>query len=102
MHRISLFGYDDEGREALESIGLSVRPARKGSDGWRFETANKDLGAIMATVRQIQRVLDVSVASIRPHRREPRRGHELAALPAGVVGAARAWSWSTTRASSTS
>ena len=31
MHRISLFGYDDEGREALESIGLSVRPARKGS-----------------------------------------------------------------------
>src|SRR5439155_20867993 len=31
MHRISLFGYDDEGREALESIGLSVRPARRGS-----------------------------------------------------------------------
>ncbi len=26
FHRISLFGYDDEGREALEAIGLSVRP----------------------------------------------------------------------------
>ena len=31
MHRLSLFGYDDEGREALERIGLSVRPARAGS-----------------------------------------------------------------------
>ena len=31
MHRISLFGYDEEGRRALEAIGLSLRPADKGS-----------------------------------------------------------------------
>src|SRR4029079_2482379 len=37
FHRISLFGYDDEGRRALELLGLSVRPARLGSRGWRFE-----------------------------------------------------------------
>jgi DNA helicase II / ATP-dependent DNA helicase PcrA len=61
MHRISLFGYDDEGREALESAGLSVRPAYKGSNGWRFETANADLATISETIRQIKGVLDVQV-----------------------------------------
>ena len=35
-----------EGREGLELIGLSVRPARPGSSGWRFETANADMGRI--------------------------------------------------------
>src|SRR5437762_161591 len=35
MHRIALFGYDEEGKEALREAGFSVRSARKGSDGWR-------------------------------------------------------------------
>ncbi|MFO7592401.1 MAG: 3'-5' exonuclease [Acidimicrobiia bacterium] len=61
LHRISLSGYDDEGRAALESIGLSVRPARRGSQGWRFETAHKDMGALAAIVEQIQGVLEVTV-----------------------------------------
>ncbi len=61
MHRIALFGSDDEGRRVLEDLGLSVRPARKGSDGWRFETANADLEVIAATVQRIQGALDVSV-----------------------------------------
>jgi DNA helicase-2/ATP-dependent DNA helicase PcrA len=61
MHRISLFGYDGEGREALESLGLSVRPAYKGSAGWRFETASADLAKIAETIRQIQSVLEVQV-----------------------------------------
>src|SRR4051794_6563263 len=64
MHRISLFGYDDEGREALESIGLSVRPARQGSRGWRFETCNADMGVVDDTVRRISLVLDVSVRPV--------------------------------------
>jgi DNA helicase-2/ATP-dependent DNA helicase PcrA len=64
MHRIALFGYDDEGRRALESIGLSVRSARKGSDGWRFESANADMGRITEIVREIQQVLDVSVRPV--------------------------------------
>ncbi len=61
MHRISLFGYDDEGRRALESIGLSVRPARQGSSGWRFETCNADMGVIAAIVERVRQVLDVRV-----------------------------------------
>ena len=64
MHRISLFGYDDAGREALESIGLSVRPAKKGSRGWRFEACSADMGVIDDTVRRIAGVLEVSVRPV--------------------------------------
>jgi hypothetical protein len=62
QHRISLFGYDEEGRRALETIGLSLRPAYKGSTGWRFETCHSDLSRIAEIVESIQRILvDVSV-----------------------------------------
>ena len=67
MHRIALFGYDKPGRQALEQAGLSVRPARKGSDGWRFETACKDMATITALTQQICGVLD-NVA-VRPSAR---------------------------------
>jgi DNA helicase-2/ATP-dependent DNA helicase PcrA len=59
LHRIALSGSDDAGRAALESIGLSVRPAKKGSSGWKFETANASMGSIMKTVDAIRSVLDV-------------------------------------------
>jgi len=61
LHRISLFGYDDEGRKALEGIGISVRPAYRGSIGWRFETCSADLPRLAATISDIQSVLPVSV-----------------------------------------
>jgi DNA helicase-2/ATP-dependent DNA helicase PcrA len=61
LHRISLFGYDDEGREALEGIGLSLRPAHHGSSGWRFEIASADLPLLARTISDIQAVLPVSV-----------------------------------------
>jgi DNA helicase-2/ATP-dependent DNA helicase PcrA len=58
MHRISMFGYDDEGREKLQSIGLSVRPARRGSTGWRYETASADMSSLLSTVERVRSVLD--------------------------------------------
>jgi DNA helicase-2/ATP-dependent DNA helicase PcrA len=58
MHRIAMFGYDDEGREALQRLGLSVRPARRGSKGWRYESASVDMGALLATVERIRGQLD--------------------------------------------
>ena len=61
LHRISLFGYDEEGRRILERLGLSLRPAYKGSPGWRFETAHADLSRINEIVEAIARVLDVSI-----------------------------------------
>jgi DNA helicase-2/ATP-dependent DNA helicase PcrA len=61
MHRIALFGYDDEGRRALEEAGLSVRPAYKGSTGWRFESAHADFGRLVEVVEDVEDALDVSV-----------------------------------------
>jgi DNA helicase II / ATP-dependent DNA helicase PcrA len=58
MHRIALFGYDEAGRVALEAAGFSVRPARRGSDGWRFETVCKDMGRIRNVAEHIGSVLD--------------------------------------------
>ena len=55
MHRIALFGYDDDGRRALEAAGFSVRPARKGSDGWRFESAHADFGRLADRVAVLER-----------------------------------------------
>jgi DNA helicase-2/ATP-dependent DNA helicase PcrA len=61
MHRIAVAGRDLEGRRALESIGLSVRPARRDSDSWRFETALKDYGETLRLAGQIRNVLPVEV-----------------------------------------
>jgi DNA helicase-2/ATP-dependent DNA helicase PcrA len=60
-HRIALFGYDDEGRRALEEIGLSVRPSHHGSSGWRHESAFADFSKLVERVEDIESVMDVSV-----------------------------------------
>ncbi len=61
MHRIAMFGYDDEGRDTLRRIGLSVRPARAGSSGWRYETCAADMGRLLSTIEEVRSVLDVQV-----------------------------------------
>ena len=61
QHRISLFGYDEEGRAALERLGLPLRPAYAGSAGWRYESSFADFGKLHETVGRIQEGLDVSV-----------------------------------------
>jgi DNA helicase II / ATP-dependent DNA helicase PcrA len=82
LHRITLFGYDEEGRQALEAIGLSLRPAYKGSSGWRFETASSDFASIVETVERIRAVLDVSVRfTARMASSEGAIGKEKNALP---------------------
>jgi len=53
MHRISLMGTDDGGRTTLVEAGFSVRPARKGSASWRFETASKNYAVIQQTVERL-------------------------------------------------
>jgi len=88
MHRIALFGYDEGGRQDLERIGLSVRPARRGSDGWRFETACTDMATIERTARRIADTLgDVA---IRPtarlgHNRDGLAANSLPFTPASSV-----------------
>ena len=78
------------GRQTLERMGLSVRPARRGSDGWRFETCSKDMATIQRVATEISGAL--GNVSIRPSARlgsqRGRRGGQLAAVHAGVLGAA--------------
>src|SRR5919198_224419 len=54
QHRISLFGYDKEGEDALRKAGFSTRPAYKGSDGWRFECSYADFGRLVERVEDIE------------------------------------------------
>ncbi len=90
LHRVSLFGYDDEGRRTLEGIGLSLRPAYKGSTGWRFETSHSDLAQIAEVVERIQSVLDVSVRfTARLGNSDGASGKERNSLPFMLASAVR-------------
>jgi DNA helicase-2/ATP-dependent DNA helicase PcrA len=61
MHLIAVGGRDTAARAALEGLGLSVRPAKRGSESWRYESCFKDFSAVLAVVSRIQEVLDVHV-----------------------------------------
>jgi DNA helicase-2/ATP-dependent DNA helicase PcrA len=61
QHRLALFGSDPGGRVALQQIGLSVRPARAGSEGWRHESSFADFGRLVGRIEDIEDVMDVSV-----------------------------------------
>ena len=46
---------------ALENFGLSVRPARRGSQSWRYESCFNDYGKAMEVVNRIQTATAVTV-----------------------------------------
>jgi DNA helicase-2/ATP-dependent DNA helicase PcrA len=88
LHRIALFGSDDAGRRTLQELGFSVRPARRGSAGWRVETASSDMGRIDEAVRTITSALDVSVrcvARLATNPGETAVTNTLPFMPAGSV-----------------
>ena len=90
MHRVSLFGYDDEGRRALLDAGLSVRPAYRGSSGWRVETAHASFARAVETVERIEDALDVSTRfTARLASSEGAAGKERSALPFMPASAVR-------------
>ncbi len=64
VHRVAVAGTDDCGRDALEALGLNVRPAKKGGTGWRFESAYTDFGRALKVARSIEDVLDVHVRMV--------------------------------------
>jgi superfamily I DNA/RNA helicase len=61
MHLVSVGGRDPAVRKALEGAGLSVRPAKAGSLGWRYEACFEDYGEALAVVRRIEAVTPVHV-----------------------------------------
>jgi DNA helicase-2/ATP-dependent DNA helicase PcrA len=89
MHRIAISGQDEEGRETLERLGLSVRAARVGSRGWRFETCMADAGALLDLVDRISEAMDVSVRSVARLGADPSRKTSGFSLPLTCAAAVR-------------
>ncbi len=89
LHRISVIGSDAEGKTLLQAAGFSVRVAKRGSKGWRFETATKEYGALLDMVRRVQRVFPESVlvrtARLGGKKVRPKDGNSLPFLPAASV-----------------
>jgi len=88
MHRLSLFGQDDHGRDALARIGLSVRPAKAGSSTWRYETCVRDFDRAIRTAGEINNALELSVRCVGRFGRDNRgrmSSNSLPCLPASSV-----------------
>ncbi len=61
MHQVAVGGRDPQVKAALEVAGLSVRPAKRGSAGWRFESCFKSYARAMAVVDRIQTTTPVMI-----------------------------------------
>ena len=80
LHQVAVGGRDLDVRSALESFGLSIRPAKSGSEGWRYESSFNDYAKAMDVVDRIQTATPVTV------RRMARLGPKsLPFMPAGSV-----------------
>ncbi|MDQ3027071.1 MAG: UvrD-helicase domain-containing protein [Pseudomonadota bacterium] len=80
MHRVCAMGNDPVRRKALADAGFSVRPAKKGSASWRFETVRKDYGEVMALAEKACGVLEGRIVQ-----RANLHGKSLPFLSAGSV-----------------
>lgn len=89
MHRISITGNDKEGRDALESLGLSVRRAKKDSKSWRFETASKNYDALLAIALNIAKIFDdatvIQTARLGGKKTNPKNSNSLPLLSASSL-----------------
>jgi DNA helicase-2/ATP-dependent DNA helicase PcrA len=61
MHTVAVGGRDSSVRQALEDFGLTVRPAKNGSDSWRYESCFSSYAEAMAIVDRIQTATPVAV-----------------------------------------
>src|ERR671918_2567669 len=61
MHSVAVGGRDADVKAALESFGLSVRPAKRDRAGWRYESSFKSYAQAMEVVDRIQTATPVTV-----------------------------------------
>jgi ATP-dependent DNA helicase UvrD/PcrA len=66
MHLVAVGGRDPKARRALEQAGLSVRPAKRGSESWRYESVFADFARAAEVV---DRIRDATPALVRPKAR---------------------------------
>ncbi|TSC77988.1 MAG: DNA helicase II / ATP-dependent DNA helicase PcrA [Parcubacteria group bacterium Gr01-1014_24] len=89
MHLISTFGNDDIGRKKLESFGFSVRPAKKNTKNWRFETVRADYGEAYLLATKIASVFSetnlILSARLGGMKTNSRDGNSLPHLPASSI-----------------
>ena len=88
MHRIAVAGRDPEGRQALEGAGLSVRPARRGSASWRYETCVRDFPQAVRIAGDVTLAVDASVRVLGrfgSDRGGPASSSSLPCIPAASV-----------------
>jgi DNA helicase-2/ATP-dependent DNA helicase PcrA len=55
MHGIAIMGNDQGDRERLRALGVSVRPAKKGSRSWRYETCRRDYREVLDIAERIRK-----------------------------------------------
>ena len=88
MHTVTIGGRSLDAKAALESIGLNVRPAKKGSSSWRYESCFSDFERAIEIIERIRTVLPVAV---KPAARLGKNGdgvtlkNTLAFMPAGSI-----------------
>lgn len=89
MHRISIVGNDKAGSEIVEALGFSVRPAKKNSASWRFETANKDYGVMLKRAAALQYAFKeaqlIETARLGRNRQKLRGSNSLPLVPAASI-----------------
>ena len=64
MHRISMAVSNQRDKEALEAVGLAVRPAKKNSDSWKYETCFSDFPEAVRVLGKIDGVMDIRVRCV--------------------------------------
>ncbi len=80
MHLVAVGGRDERARKSLEAAGLNVRPAKAGSDSWRYESVFSDFGRAAEVVNRIR---EATPANVRPQARLGPKS--LPFMPAGSV-----------------
>jgi DNA helicase-2/ATP-dependent DNA helicase PcrA len=89
QHRISLFGFDEAGEQALREAGFSIGPAYNGSSGWRLESSYADFARLVERVEDIEEVLDVSVRFTARLAAQPGASKDRNSLPFTPASAVR-------------
>jgi len=64
MHVVAVGGRNRGVRAALERVGLTPRPARRGSESWRYESCFASYGRAMEAVERIQVATPVMVRQV--------------------------------------
>jgi DNA helicase-2/ATP-dependent DNA helicase PcrA len=89
MHLISMVGNNEEIKRKLQTLGMSVRPAKKGSASWRFETVRKEYGEVYVLALKIAACLKnthiVFKARLGGMKENSRDGNSLPFTPASNI-----------------